>query len=372
MQRPPAEIGMPLSEVDTPALIVDLDAFEHNLERMAEKVRRHGVRIRPHAKTHKCAVIGQRQMALGAVGLCCQKVSEAEALVDAGIPDVLVSNEVVGERKLRRLAALARRARVGVCVDDARNVRDLGEAAGAAGAELGVLVEIDVGGNRCGVTPGAAAVELAQRVAATPGLRFDGLQAYQGSAQHKRSYEERREAIDIAIGHSRDTVSALRAVGLECRTVGGAGTGTLDFEAGSGVYNELQAGSYIFMDADYGRNLDQAGNFVSEWRHSLFVLVTVMSTPDPDRVVVDAGHKAISGDSGPPDVHAAQARYERPSDEHGVIRYDRANQAPTLGDKIRLIPGHCDPTVNLHEWYVGIRDERVEALWPIVARGALF
>ncbi|MFV0602044.1 MAG: alanine racemase, partial [Brachymonas sp.] len=252
---PPAQPGMPLAEVDTPALIVDLDAFERNLKKMADLVARAGVRLRPHAKTHKSPVIGLKQMQLGAVGLCCQKVSEAEAMVEGGIPDVYVSNEVVGARKLDRLAAMAHQARVMVAVDNEAAVEALGKAARKADVTLRVLVEIDVGANRCGVPPGAPAVKLAERVAKEQGLTFAGLQSYQGRAQHLRSLEERKAAIARAIEWTADTATALKKVGLECDVVGGAGTGTFELEAASGVYNELQAGSYVFMDADYARNL---------------------------------------------------------------------------------------------------------------------
>jgi 3-hydroxy-D-aspartate aldolase len=371
--KPPAEPGMSIAQVDTPALLVDLDAFERNLQRMADLVGAAGVRLRAHAKTHKCAAIGLRQMALGAVGLCCQKVSEAEALVDAGVPDVLLSNQVVGERKVRRLVELAARARIAVCVDDAANVEELRSAASAADLELAVLVEVDVGAGRCGVEPGAATLALAQQIDAAPGLRFAGIQAYQGSAQHIRDFAERRAAIDAAVDKARLTVDLLAANGLQCETVGGAGTGSFEFESASGVYNELQCGSYAFMDADYAKNLDASGQFVSQFEHSLFVLATVMSAAKPGRVVVDAGLKSLAFDSGLPSVHEpAGAEYSRPSDEHGRIDPGSSNTKLGLGDRVRLIPGHCDPTVNLHDWYVAVRDGVVEEVWRVDARGALF
>lgn len=373
MQQPPAEPGMTLDQIDTPALLVDLDRFERNLERMAAEVRAAGVRLRAHAKTHKCAAVALRQMALGAVGVCCQKVSEAEALVDGGVPDVLVSNQVVGARKLARLAALAGRARVGACVDDAGNAAQMSEAARAAGVEIGVLVEVDVGAGRCGVAPGAPALELARRVADAPGLRFDGLQAYHGSAQHLRGFEERRAAIDGAVARARETAELLRAHGLDCATVAGAGTGSFRFESASGVYNELQCGSYVFMDADYARNLDEHGAPVRDFEHALFVLATVMSVAHGEFAVVDAGLKALAFDSGPPAVHEpAGAGYARPSDEHGRIDPRTSNARLRLGDRVWLIPGHCDPTVNLHDWYVAVRDGVVEEVWPVDARGAVF
>ena len=378
MQSPPAKPGMPLAEVDTPALLIDLDAFERNLVRMAAATKKAGVRLRAHAKTHKSPIIALKQMAHGAVGVCCQKVSEAEAMVLGGVGNVLVSNQVVGANKLERLALLARQAKVGVCVDNAENVGQIADAAAKHGVRLDVLVEIDVGGNRCGVVPGEAAVALAKEIARRPSLRFAGLQAYHGSAQHVRAWSERKAKIDDAIAMTRKTVEMLAAAGLTCETVGGAGTGTFEMEAASGVYNELQAGSYIFLDADYARNLKADGGRFDTFEHALFVLATVMSTPVEGRAVVDAGHKAASIDSGMPEPFGlGGVTYSRPSDEHGVLATQGANRPLKLGDKVRLVPGHCDPTVNLHDWYVAIRgmdgaNPHVEAVWPVAARGAWF
>jgi 3-hydroxy-D-aspartate aldolase len=377
-QLPPATPGMAYADIDTPALVIDLDAFERNLKRMADAVSKAGVRLRPHAKTHKSPVIGLKQMALGAVGLCCQKVSEAEAMVLGGVPDVYVSNEVVGARKLDRLAALARQARVMVAVDNEAAIAPLGEAAVRHGAEVRVLVEINVGANRCGVEPGAPAVQLAQAVARHKNLKFAGLQAYQGRAQHMRTIEERKAAIAEAVERSGRTVRLLKEAGLSCVVVAGAGTGTYELESVSGIYNELQAGSYIFMDADYARNKNPDGSRYDAFEHALFVLASVMSTPLPERAVIDAGLKTFSFDAGVPEVRGlAGAIYERPSDEHGNLNLIACNERPELGDRILLIPGHCDPTVNLHDWYIGVRglgtaQARVEAVWPVAARGALF
>lgn len=375
---PPATIGMALAQVDTPALVVDLDAFERNLQRMADFAGRAGVRLRAHAKTHKSPDIAARQMALGAVGVCCQKVSEAEAMVEGGISDVLVSNEVAGAAKLERLAALGRQAKVGVCVDDAANVAELEAAAAKAGATLDVLVEIDVGGRRCGAAPGAAAARIAELVAKAPHLRFAGLQAYHGSAQHVREASERRNLIARAVELVEETRRALRAVGLEAGVISGGGTGTYENEAASGVYNELQCGSYVFMDADYARNKRADGSFFDDYEQALFVYATVMSAPVPERGIVDAGLKAFSVDSGPPvPLKLPGADYQRPSDEHGVLDLSKCTETVKRGDKVLLVPGHCDPTVNLHDWYVGVRglgdaEARVECLWPVAARGAVF
>ncbi len=368
----PARVGMALAEVDTPALLIDLDAYERNLNKMQSFADSTGLRLRPHAKTHKCAVIAGQQMALGAVGVCCQKVSEAEALIYAGVNDVLVSNEVVGASKLERLAAMSKLARVSVCVDDANNVDDLSRVAERYGVALDVLVEIDVGAGRCGVATAEQAAELARQVAAAHGLRFQGLQAYQGAAQHIRAHDARRAAIEQAATQVVNTRSRLKDEGLDCENVSGAGTGTFPFEANSGVYTELQCGSYIFMDADYGRNRTETGGYFSDFENSLFVLTTVMSKSRPGVAVVDAGLKAVSVDSGLPLVDGMkQVAYVSVSDEHGQLDTTQADEMLRLGDKIKLIPGHCDPTVNLYDWYVGYRRDRVESIWPIVARGAV-
>src|SRR5437868_11143195 len=233
--RPPAEIGMSLDEVDTPALIVDLDAFESNLRRLGERVKGSGVRLRPHAKTHKCPVIALKQMELGAVGVCCQKVSEAEAMVYGGVKDVLVTNEIVGRQKLRRLMGLAGSARIGVGVDDPAQIADLETAAAEAGITLPVHVEINMGGNRCGVEPGEPALALARRIADASHLSFAGLQAYHGSAQHLRTGGGRRKAIAGAVGRGAMRRALLAATGIPCATITGAGTGPSGSGAAGGA-----------------------------------------------------------------------------------------------------------------------------------------
>ena len=365
----PASVGMPLGEVETPALVLDLAAFERNLATMARFVDSQGVRLRAHAKTHRSVDVAQAQMSRGgACGLCCQTVGEAEALVDGGLDDVMISNQVVTPRKIGRLAALAARARILVCVDDGENVDALAATARGAGAEIEALVEIDVGAGRCGVAPGEAALALARRIDGAEGLRFAGLQAYQGRAQHIEDYARRRAAITDAIGLTRETVTLLDAEGLPCAIVGGAGTGTYPIEGTSGVYNELQCGSYIFMDAHYGRVRGETGAPLDAFEHSLFVYASILSTAKPGQAVCDAGLKAHSLDSGPPLVFGRDdLRFLGASDEHG--RIDDPGDSLRLNDKLMLIPGHCDPTVNLHEHYVCVRDSRVEALWPVTARG---
>ena len=372
LQVPPAVPGMREDEIDTPALVIDLDALESNLDTMAALLAPTGVKLRAHAKTHKSPIIARLQMARGAVGNCVQKVTEAEVLAWGGIPDILVSNEVVGAAKLARLCALARIATVAVCADDAGQVAAIEAAAADAGMRMTVLVEIDVGAGRCGVQPGPDAVALAMRIAGSKHLIFGGLQAYQGSAQHKRTPTERRTLIGGAIDASRRTVEQLRQQGLECAIVGGAGTGTFQIESQSGVYTEMQAGSYVFMDADYARNLDEAGNPVSTFRHALFVVATVMSQAQTGVAALDAGHKAVAVDSGMPTVwQRPDIRYTSASDEHGKLEFGSETIVPKIGEKLRLVPGHCDPTVDKFDWYVGVRNGRVECLWPVAARGGM-
>jgi D-serine deaminase-like pyridoxal phosphate-dependent protein len=367
----PARAGIPLEEIDTPALVVDLDALEGNIARMAEAVNGGAVRLRPHAKSHKCAEIARRQIAAGAVGVCAQKVSEAEALVAGGVADVLVTNEIVGKTKVARLARLAREAKVAVLADDAGNVAELDGAARAERVRLDVLVEIDVGAHRCGIEPGAPAAALAKQVADCKNLRFAGLHAYHGAAQHVRSASERRAAIAAAADKAQTTKTLIEKAGIACGTITGAGTGTFLLEGASRVFNEIQPGSYVSMDADYNRNAWEEG--WPRFEQSLFVLATVMSAPSSDRVVVDAGLKASSVDSGMPLVHARPGlEYVKASDEHGVLKIAAGAKAPKLGEKILLVPGHCDPTVNLYDWLVCVRKGEVEALWPVTARGMLY
>ena len=371
----PATLGMSERDIQTPCLIVDLDAFERNIEKMRAHCAELGVALRAHGKMHKSADVARLQIERGgAVGLCCQKVSEAEAFVRAGVTDILVSNQVRDPVKLDRLARLpSLGARIGVCVDDVAAVADLSAAAQRHDATIDGLVEIDCGAGRCGVTEIADVVAIAKAIDAADGLTFAGVQAYQGAMQHLERYEDRKAKIDVAIAMARAAAQVLRAEGLECATITGGGTGSYAFEGASGVYTELQCGSYAFMDADYGRILDQDGKRIDEsaWENALFILTSIMSHVQPDRAVCDAGLKSQSVDSGLPVVFGrSDVAYVQCSDEHGEISDPRG--VLKVNDKLRLTPGHCDPTCNLHDWYVGVRSGKVEALWPITARGKAF
>jgi 3-hydroxy-D-aspartate aldolase len=368
----PAMIGMDENDIQTPCLILDLDALERNIKKMGDFAKQMGVRHRVHGKMHKSVDVAMLQERLGgSVGICCQKVSEAEAFARGGIKDLLVSNQVRDRVKIDRLARLPLfGARTIVCVDDIANVADLSAAAQQHGTTIECLVEIDCGAGRCGVTTTPDVVAIARAIAAAPSLKFSGLQAYQGSAQHLDNYADRMSKIDIAVDMVKEAIAALKAEDLECDTVSGGGTGSYYFEATSGVYNELQCGSYAFMDADYGRILDENGRRFdqSQWENALFILTSVMSHVKSDLAICDAGLKAQSVDSGLPVVYGRpDLKYAKCSDEHGVI--EDPEGVLKINEKLRLVPGHCDPTCNVHDWYVGVRNGKVETVWPITARG---
>jgi D-serine deaminase-like pyridoxal phosphate-dependent protein len=361
--------GDPVSAIDTPALIVDLDALEANITRMALYAEAHDVRLRPHFKTHKCLEIARRQIAAGAIGLCCQKVSEAEVLVSGGIRDVLVTNEVLAPAKLDRLMRLAGRARIGVCVDSIEGAEALLACRPASpGSVVDVYVELDVGAGRCGVGDPTGALDLARLVAGQRHLRFGGIHAYHGRAQHLRSAGERAAAITEASRRVELVQDLLASHDLRAPIVTGGGTGTFALEATSGCYDEIQPGSYVVMDRDYADN--EPDEAAPRFAHSLFILSMVQSR-QPTHAVVDAGHKAHTIDSGMPVIAGRPGLvYQRPSDEHGVIIAKEGTRLPDLGEVLRLVPGHCDPTVNLYDWLVCIREGEVADIWPVDARGA--
>eukprot|EP00761_Pharyngomonas_kirbyi_P013142 gb/GECH01013169.1/.p1 GENE.gb/GECH01013169.1/~~gb/GECH01013169.1/.p1 ORF type:complete len:383 (+),score=78.34 gb/GECH01013169.1/:1-1149(+) len=379
---------MKIDHIETPALLVDLDAFEHNLNLLnqtLEKYADQGLSVRPHAKAHKCAQIANMQMKHGAVGVCCQKVSEVEAMVGGGISNVFLSNEVVEPSKLRRIAQMAagthpvvqqgglERAEVSLCVDDVEVVRELSRQCKAEHTSVEVLVEVNVGQERCGVEPGIQVVSLAREILShEPHLRFGGIQGYHGWNQHVRSGAERRERVlDGVCGGVRESIRALKDADIPVPRVTGGGTGTYLYEAESGIYTELQPGSYIFMDVDYNTNHDVM------FQQSLYVLSSVISkTGNASRAVLDAGLKAVSLDSGVPQIRKYENRivYVCGGDEHGILRNQDGSAGGDIsslqvGDKLRLIPGHCDPTVNLYDRIYAYRGDTVEEEWIIAGRG---
>ena len=371
VQNRPAEIGMALEDVDTPALVVDLDIYERNLDRMATLIEASGKKLRPHAKMHKTPSVALDQIKRGAVGVCCQKISEAECMVEGGIGDVLITNEIVSKAKLKRVAQLAHKAKIGICVDNKNATLALNEECAAENVTIRVLVEIDVGGHRCGVVSPNDALNLARIIVNASHLNFGGLQAYHGSAQHKRTAAERLDAVDGAANIVCATVEALKADGINCDIVTGGGTGTLKHDITYKQWDELQCGSYAFMDADYAKNQLTDNEWGTGFEHSFFILTQVMSDCQPNMVVCDAGLKAVASDSGNPTIAEYEhLSYRMTSDEHGCVDLTLKDKIG-LGDRLMLIPGHCDPNVNLYDWIVGMRGGVVEKIWTVSARGAL-
>ncbi len=370
MHYPSLELGSAISDLETPSLIVDLDALDRNIDKMANFAKCTGVHVRPHAKSHRCPEIAKRQIAAGAVGQCAQTVGEAEALVKAGVHDILVTNQIVSESKLRRLAFLCLQARISLCFDNLFQIDLANRVAKEFGVIFNGLVEIDVGMKRCGVCSAGELLTLAQCIRNCESLDFGGIQAYQGRAQHIVNYIERRAAITSAIQiveHARDV---LLKNNIPCQTVTGAGTGTYEFEARSGVYTEIQVGSYIFMDRDYGRIRDVCDNEFRDFENSLFILATIISNPRSGEVIADAGIKSYSLEKGFPAIFGDNySIITSSSDEHSVVSMP-VSDTYVIGKKLRLIPSHCDPTVNLHDYLVGFRNDVFVELLPISARGA--
>jgi len=380
-------LGQPVAAIDTPAAVVDLDAMQRNLTRMAEFARKHDIRWRAHAKMHRCAAIARLQVQAGASGICVQKTSEAEIMAAGGVDDIFITNEVVDPGKLARVATLAhqlsaRGGQLAIAVDHAQGVERLARAmdtargAADAPAVIDVFVEIDVGHHRCGVAPGAPALALALQVRRHAALRFAGLQAYHGRAQHLRTPHERREAIAEVVRGVQATRAFMATQGLQPGRVTGAGTGTMVCEAASGEFHELQAGSFLFMDADYAANERDPAQPAFE--HALFIKSQVMSV-SASHAVCDAGHKSHALDSGLPRVHALAGSpalvFANAGDEHGILRPPAAGgPLPGLGDTVWLVPGHCDPTVNLHDHLIGVSGGLakgvIQKILRVDARGA--
>lgn len=354
-----------MTELDTPIALIDAEAFERNLERLAQFAKARNLRLRPHAKSHKCSAIARRQIELGAVGVCCQSVGEAVAMVQGGVPDVLVTNIVVTQGKLGQIAELARKARVGLCFDDEEQVRRAEAAFSGKGVTVDAYIEIEVGSQRSGVATPEQAVALAQAIADVPSLKLSGLQAYHGKSQHMRKRAERLAAAREAGNTAQKVKNALAQAGFPNLRITGAGTGSFPADAEAQVLDELQCGSYAFMDCDYGLNEPNEIAF----EHSLFVATTVLSLRE-NFAVIDAGHKALAFDSGLPAVAGRpDLSYFGPNDEHGRIDISQAKAPLAIGDQLWLIPGHCDPTLALHDQIAVIRKDGIEVLWPVDGRG---
>jgi D-serine deaminase-like pyridoxal phosphate-dependent protein len=381
-------IGQSVHAIDTPALVIDLDAVKRNLGRMADFCRKHDIRWRPHAKTHKSSSLAKLQLQAGAHGVCVQKTAEAEAMAAGGVHDIFITNEVIAPQKLARVASLAHylaaeRGQLAIAVDSLEGVNRLATAMNEAraatntAAVIDVFVELDVGQGRCGVTPGRAAVPLVHEIRKHPALRFAGLQAYHGKAQHVRSAQERRDLIAVVVQDVVFTRKLIEAEGIPVELITGAGTGSMACETASGIFGELQAGSFLFMDADYAANERDPAQ--PNFEQALFVKTQVISS-GLQHAVCDAGHKAHAIDSGLPKVHVlgpdCELDYFNGGDEHGILRPSGSStRVPQIGRMLWLVPGHCDPTVNLYDHMFavsgGLINGNVERVIRVDARGAL-
>ncbi len=358
--------GISRDELDTPAFLIDLDAMEGNIQRMADYFASRPVDVRPHMKHHKTPVIAHKQIAAGAIGVCCQKLGEAEVMASGGIRNILITYEIVGRTKINRLMALCQHADMMVTVDDAQNVKDLSEAAQAFGTSLGVLVDVDCGHHRCGVDPGELAARLAQVVAAAPGLRFRGICGYAGNIQSVED-PEKRAMMDLeAMGKVAESVDEVRKSGLGVEIVSAGGTGTYQLTGNYPGVTEVQPGSYVLMDAQYRRVL-------TDFEVAGTVLASVISRPAPDRAVLDSGMKAISTDQWPPVSKSVEGiEFAAASDEHLVANLTTSDARQLRpGDKIEVIPGHNDTTANLHSHFFALRKGRLETVWEVGARGRI-
>jgi D-serine deaminase-like pyridoxal phosphate-dependent protein len=355
--------GVNKDELDTPILLIDLDDMEFNINYMAKFFEGSPVRLRPHFKTHKTPIISHKQIAAGAVGVTCQKLGEAEILVASGIKDIMVASQIVGKRKINRLVNLAHHAKITVAVDNADNIKQLSNAAVAVGSILGIIIEVDVGFGRCGVDPGEEIVGLAKLVKSFPGLEFAGIMGYEGHAVFLTDFENRNQTVDQAMTKLTSAAELIRKAGIEVDIVSGGATGTYTLTGRYPGVNEIEAGSYVLMDTRYRE-------IAPEFRCALTMLTTVISVPASDRAVIDAGKKSLSTDFGMPEViNRPGVKVKGLSEEHGILQVDPTLSQLHLGDKVELIPSHVCTTVNLNDYFYGMRGDCLEVIWPIAARG---
>ena len=360
------------ADLNTPVLILDVEALDRNIGAMAALAARHGVGLRPHAKTHKSVDIARRQLAAGALGVCCAKIGEAEVLADGGITGILLTSPVAAPHAIARLAALAKRSEgLAAVVDHPAVAERIDAALAAEGAVLDVLIDIDPGIARTGVVSAQAAVELARRIESLPNLCWRGVQFYCGSQQHIEDYGERRAAIVERTGYLKGVLAALADSGFLPDIVTGAGTGTHRIDLELGVFTELQAGSYVFMDRQY-LDCDLTGAGDVQFETSLGVDARVVSANHAGLVTIDAGFKALSTDGGVATVRGgapADAHFAFMGDEHAALIAPGIGKALAPGDPVTLTVPHCDPTVNLYDHYHVVDGDTLVAIWPVSARG---
>jgi D-serine deaminase-like pyridoxal phosphate-dependent protein len=357
--------GMPVEAIDTPALVIDLDKMEANIARMAQFFSGVEASLRPHTKTHKTPALAHKQIEAGAQGITCAKLGEAEVMAAAGIRDILVANQIIGRTKISRLVALARHADIIVAVDDVVNVRDISDAAQKSGSTVGMLIEVDVGMKRCGVPPGEPALELARVIERCPGVVFRGIMGYEGhiigEPDDAVRYAECRNSMTMLT----ETADHIRQGGIPVDLVSGGGTGTYRVTGTFPGITEVQAGSYILMDATYHKR-------IPEFECAITVYASIVSRPGDELAIADAGLKAMTNEFGSPVIRdIAGATLMRQSEEHVKIQLEGASVALRPGDKIHILPSHVCTTINLHDRMYGVRDGRLETVWTVAARGKL-
>jgi len=356
------ERGMKIEDIDTPALLLDLDCLERNIEKMVDFYKGKQTKLRPHIKTHKTPMIAHKQVRAGAKGIACQKLGEAEVMVESGIPDIFITNEVVGWNKVLRLAKLAHHSRISVLVDNQENVEQLSQAASSGGVTINVLVEVNVGMNRCGVPPGQPVVSLARNVVKAPGLHFKGILGYEGHAVLLEDYEMKKKLTLEALALNIQTRNLLVKSGIEVEEVCAGGTSTYDI---SGVYpgiTEIHPGSYATMDLKFRR-------IGIPFECAVSLLTTIISTPVAGRATVDAGMKAISQEFGLPEAKTEGVEPIHLYEEHCLLKLDGVAEKLKPGDKIELVPSHGCTTINLHDDFHCVRKGYLETVWRIAARG---
>ena len=356
-------VGAEKSEIETPALLIDLNAMEANIDKMAEYFRGVKSKLRAHAKTHKSPTIARKQIEAGASGICCQKLGEAEVMTGHGIGDILITSQVVDPEKIERLVKLAHRHDVTVVIDNLKVARATSQAAEKHGVKQGVMIEVDIRGKRCGVMPGGPTVDFAREISMLRGLELRGLMGYEGPFFELPDFERRKTAAQELLRRLGETVEMVESEGVVVENVSAGSTSTYDIAGEYPKVTEIEAGSYVFMDSTY-RKLRG-----SEFACALTVLATVISRPVPERVVVNSGYKSITQELGMPVVKDDEdAQVYHLSEEHGLIRVDPESKIE-VGDKLELIPSHCCTTVNLHDQYYALRNDRLQAVWPVSARG---
>lgn len=364
-------IGQKRCFIDTPALLIDIEKMEYNIRKMADFFKDKKADLRPHMKTHKCPTIARMQIEAGAIGITCAKVSEAEIMFHSGINNILIANQIVGDQKINRLVCLAKNTKIIVAVDNYENLKNISDVAIRDRVKVGILVEVNIGNNRCGISPGEPALDLAKKIEKLKGLKFCGLMGYEGFTVFIKSFKERESEARKAIKKLIDTKKLIEKSGLKCNIVSCGATGTYNISGSIPGVTEIEAGSYATMDERYS-SIEYIGG---EFKQALTLLTTIISRPTSERAVTDAGMKAITMEFGIPKIkeYSKEAKIYKLAEEHGYIELkDISYETFKIGEKIEIIPSHGCTTINLHEKFYVIRNDIVETIWPIEARGKFY